>query len=55
MAGKGDKPRQVHGPTWRNNYDAIFRKEPRKERLLLKIINDAVKAKAKENEHTSTN
>ena len=25
-AGKGDKPRPVDGPTYRANYDAIFRR-----------------------------
>lgn len=28
-AGKGDKPRPVDGPTYRANYDAIFRKPER--------------------------
>jgi hypothetical protein len=26
MAGKGDTPRPVNGKTYRENYDAIFRK-----------------------------
>ena len=25
-AGKGDSPRHVHGPTYRDNYESIFRK-----------------------------
>ena len=25
-AGKGDTPRPVHGPTYRRNHDAIFRR-----------------------------
>jgi hypothetical protein len=35
-AGKGDLPRAVKGPAYRNNFDDIFRKKPTYAELLKK-------------------
>jgi len=34
--GKGDRPRKVEGQKYRDNYDKIFKKKPRKKRKVKK-------------------